>query len=74
MMPDAYESGGVDRVAGMPVVKVRLYLEHGGIDADIFLAESRFQDRLDEMYLRQWAQELGVLDDLQRVLDDVSSS
>ena len=45
-VPDAHESGRVDQVAGMPVVKARLYLEGQGIDIDIFLAESRFQDQL----------------------------
>jgi len=115
---EVYNSGWVDRVAGMPVVKARLYLEGRGIDVDLFLVESAFQrelisrrrrhqiddlsvwfvspedlvllkllsgrprdladigdilftqGQLDEEYLRQWAQELGVLDPLQRALSD----
>ena len=42
-LPEHYASGRVDRVAGMPVVKVRLYLEDRGIDVDLFLAESAYQ-------------------------------
>lgn len=40
-VPEEYATGRVDRVAGMPLVKVRLYLEGRGVDIDIFLAESR---------------------------------
>jgi len=42
-VPEVYDSGWVDRVAGMPVVKSRLYLQGHGVDIDIFLAESPFQ-------------------------------
>ena len=45
-LPQQYESGSVDEVAGMPLVKVRLYLEHRGVDVDVFLAESEFQKQL----------------------------
>ena len=45
-LPQQYESGWVDEVAGMPLVKVRLYLEHRGVDVDVFLAESEFQKQL----------------------------
>ncbi|HEY2882150.1 MAG TPA: nucleotidyltransferase [Pirellulales bacterium] len=38
-----YRTGWVDRVAGMPLVKVRLYLQHEGIDVDVFLVELPFQ-------------------------------
>ncbi len=38
-----YRTGWVDRVAGMPLVKVRLYLEDTGIDVDVFLAERSYQ-------------------------------
>lgn len=117
-VPEVYQSGWVDRVAGMPVVKSRLFLEGRGIDVDIFLAESRFQQQLlarrrrhelddltiwfvspedlillkllshrprdladiadvrftqgqlDEAYLRHWAQQLGVLQQWQRLLDE----
>ncbi len=119
-VPEEYAGGWVDRVAGMPVVKVRLYLEGKGIDIDIFLAESRFQQellarrrreqldespvwfvspedlillkllshrprdvadisdilfvqgQLDRGYLRSWAEELGVLAELERVLSSVA--
>jgi hypothetical protein len=115
-VPEEYASGWVDNVAGMPVVKVRLYLEGRGVDIDIFLAESRFQEqllarrrreqldelavwfvspedlillkllghrprdiadigdilftqgRLDESYMRHWAQQLGILPELTKIL------
>lgn len=43
-VPPPYERGWVDEVGGMPLIKFRTYLdaEHG-IDVDIFLAESAFQ-------------------------------
>ncbi len=115
-VPEPYLTGWVDRVAGMPVVKVRLWLEGRGVDVDIFLAESAYQDevlarrvrqesegravwmvspedlvllkllahrprdiadvgdilftqgRLDETYLRRWANSLGVPEELERAL------
>lgn len=45
-VPDQYSQGWVDHVGGMPLVKVRLYLEGRGIDADIFLAENDFQSEV----------------------------
>lgn len=45
-VPDAYRGGWVDEVAGMPVVKFKLYVGGRGIDADIFLAETRFQHEM----------------------------
>lgn len=42
-IPTAYEGGRVDQVGGMPLVKIRLYLDGKGIDADVFLAETDFQ-------------------------------
>jgi hypothetical protein len=42
-IPDQYRSGWVDQVAGMPLVKIRLYVAGSGIDVDLFLAESAFQ-------------------------------
>jgi hypothetical protein len=42
-VPEAYRTGWVDEVAGMPVVKFRLYLEERGVDVDLFLAETPFQ-------------------------------
>jgi len=120
-VPEQYVAGWVDRVAGMPLVKFRLYLEGRGIDVDVFLAESPFQEellsrrrreqiddlaiwlvspedlvllkllsprprdladigdvlftqgQLDVEYLRHWAKELGVLDQLERVLAEQQS-
>jgi hypothetical protein len=45
-VPEPYLEGWVDRVAGMPLVKLRLYLADHGVDVDIFLAESAFQHSL----------------------------
>lgn len=45
-IPTAYEGGGVDQVGGMPLVKIRLYLDGKGIDADMFLAETAFQQEV----------------------------
>src|SRR5712691_992602 len=41
-VPEVYQSGWVDQVAGMPLVKLRMFLESHGVDIDIFLAESEF--------------------------------
>ena len=117
---EPYLQGWVDQVAGMPLIKVRLYLEEHSVDVDIFLAESAFQEsvlarrrcedldagaiwfvspedlillkliagrprdyldvqdvlftqaRLDETYLRRWAGELGVSEQLEKALQDWS--
>ena len=45
-VPDVYRGGWVDEVAGMPLIKFKLYVGGRGIDADIFLAETRFQREL----------------------------
>jgi hypothetical protein len=45
-VPDVYRGGWVDRVADMPLVKFRVYLEGGGVDVDVFLAEEEFQQEL----------------------------
>jgi hypothetical protein len=42
-VPEQYRGGWIDSVGGMPLFKVRLFLEGRGIDADIFLAENEFQ-------------------------------
>ena len=113
---EPYLAGWVDRVAGMPVVKLRRYIGERGVDVDLFLAECRFQQemlarrrtalidgvtvsmvspedlvllkllagrprdiaditdvlftqgRLDEVYLRSWAGQIGVLDALKDIL------
>lgn len=54
-VPEAYHGGLVDEVAGMPLVKFKLYVGGRGIDADIFLAETRFQQ---EMMRRRRHEEL----------------
>lgn len=43
-VPDHYRDGWVDSVGGLPLFKVRLFIEAGrGIDADVFLVENEFQ-------------------------------
>lgn len=42
-VPDQYSNGWVDTVGGMPLVKVKLYIDGRAIDADIFIAETPFQ-------------------------------
>jgi hypothetical protein len=44
--PEIYRGGWVDRVSDMPLVKLRVYLEGGGVDVDVFLAEEEFQQEL----------------------------
>ncbi len=45
-VPDVYETVWVYQVAGMPLVKLRMSLETHGVDVDIFLAKSKFQQSL----------------------------
>jgi predicted nucleotidyltransferase len=45
-VPEAYRTGWVEQVSGMPLVKLRTYLEGRGVDVDLFLAESAFQTEL----------------------------
>lgn len=45
-VPEQFVAGWVDTVAGMPLVKFRLYLIDRGIDVDVFLAESEYQQEL----------------------------
>ena len=42
-VPEQYSRGWVDTVGGMPLVKVRLFLEGRSVDADMFIAETPFQ-------------------------------
>jgi hypothetical protein len=45
VVPEGYRSGWVDRVAGLPLLKLKHYLsEARSIDVDIFLAETPFQE------------------------------
>lgn len=45
-VPEQYRGGWVDSVADMPLVKFRLFVADHGIDIDIFLAESAYQQEL----------------------------
>ncbi len=45
-IPESYQTGWVDSVAGMPLVKFRFYIQDQGVDADIFLAETAYQREL----------------------------
>jgi len=45
-VPEQFVAGWVDTVAGMPLVKFRLYLLDRGIDVDVFLSESDYQQEL----------------------------
>lgn len=46
-VPEVYKRGWIDEIAGLPIVKLRYYLRDGlGVDVDIFLAESDFQNSL----------------------------
>lgn len=45
-VPQEFTTGWVDQVAGMPLVKARLWVAGKTIDVDVFLAESRFQKSL----------------------------
>ena len=42
-VPESYRQGWVDKVAEMPLVKCKVYLDGRGIDLDFFLAESTYQ-------------------------------
>jgi len=116
---EPYLQGWVDSVGEMPLVKLRLFVEGNGIDVDVFLAESAFQEsvvarrrqaivdgnqvwlvspedlillkliayrprdigdigdvlftqgQLDLTYLRDWAEQLGLLDRLELALRDI---
>lgn len=45
-VPVAYRSGWVDAVANMPIVKLGMQLGSQGIDIDVFLSESEFQESI----------------------------
>lgn len=43
-VPEVYRNGWLDRVAGMPLLKLKTYLDREHfVDLDIFVAESEFQ-------------------------------
>lgn len=45
-VPEAFEGGWVDQVAGMPLVRVQMWVRGKSIDIDVFLAESSYQREL----------------------------
>jgi hypothetical protein len=45
-VPEAYDSGWVDTVGGMPLVKFRQFLRDRGMDTEVFIAETAFQREL----------------------------
>lgn len=45
-IPPVYDSGWLDRVAGMPLFKVARHVGSGVVDIDIFVARSSFQDSI----------------------------
>src|SRR5262249_44951584 len=57
-VPEPYLHGWLDQVAGMPLLKLRLFIEGRGIDIDIFLAESSYQESL--LRRRRWAKLNGL--------------
>lgn len=51
-VPEAYAAGWADRVAEMPLVKVKRFLGHRSIDLDLFLTGSAFQRSLMQRRLQ----------------------
>lgn len=45
-VPEGFEGGWVDEVAGMPLVRVQTWVRGKSVDIDLFLAESRYQREL----------------------------
>ena len=46
-VPEVYRNGWLDRIAGMPLIKLKTYIDHDhSVDLDIFIAESEFQKSL----------------------------
>lgn len=50
-VPEQYTRGWVDSVGGMPLVKVRMFLDGRAVDADIFIAETDFQREVIERHI-----------------------
>jgi predicted nucleotidyltransferase len=42
-IPEPYETGWIDRIAGMPLLKFKRYYDETTLDVDLFLEESEFQ-------------------------------
>ena len=59
-VPDPYFTGWLDRVAGMPVVKIRFFGSENGVDVDFFLAESEFQQQVLVRRRREKIDDLDV--------------
>ncbi len=45
-VPEQFAAGWIDSVAGMPLVKFRMFVEGRSIDIDVFIAESDYQRAL----------------------------
>lgn len=45
-IPDEYRSGWVHSVAGLPLIKFRTFVGTRGIDIDVFLAETPYQEEV----------------------------
>jgi predicted nucleotidyltransferase len=50
---ESYRKCWIDRVEEMPLVKARMYLDGRGVDVDMFLCESTFQESLISRRQRQ---------------------
>ena len=53
-VPEAFQGGWVDRVAGMPLVRAQTWIRGKSVDIDLFLAESPYQTVRLEQALRDW--------------------
>jgi predicted nucleotidyltransferase len=45
-IPEAYDTGWVDRIKEMPLVKLRRFIRDESLDVDLFLAETEFQTQV----------------------------
>lgn len=52
MVPEAFRKGWIDEVAGMPLVRVQMWVRDKPIDIDIFLAESGYQHEIVKRKVR----------------------
>jgi len=43
VIPESYESGWIDELRGLKVLKLRRYLQDESLDVDLFLVETEFQ-------------------------------
>ncbi|MDZ4819550.1 MAG: hypothetical protein SGJ20_11310 [Planctomycetota bacterium] len=55
-IPEPYLGGWMDRVAEMPVIKLKQYVEGNGIDVDLFVAERPIQFELIRRRRRESAE------------------